>query len=112
MPLAAALDLVLAQDLLLLFLRAALHRQLVEIGEELVLVALYSTVVAYCDACLVVAEDAVVLDLREAGAGADDATPLVLVDLVVGDMVAAVVEDDAVAVVKGNDLWVVIESGG
>lgn len=40
----------------------------------------------------------VLLEEGEGGAGADDAAPLVLTDLVAGDVVAAVEHDDAVAV--------------
>ena len=58
------------------------------------------TVVPNGNASLVVTIDLVLLDLREAGAGADDATSLVFVDLIVGDVVAAVEDYYTITVVK------------
>ena len=49
------------------------HGDLVEVGEELVLLHVYAAVVANCDARLVVTEDLVLFYLREGGARADDA---------------------------------------
>ena len=50
-----------------------IHRDLIKVGEELVLLHVYAAVVAHCDARLVVPEDLVLLYLGEGGARADDA---------------------------------------
>ncbi len=44
------------------------HRYLIEVGEELVLLHVYSAVVTDRDACLIVAEDLILLYLGEGGA--------------------------------------------
>lgn len=83
MPLIDALNLVFLQNLPLFFVRAALHRNLVKVRIQLILVALNPAVVPDSDARLVVSENAVVFNLGEARAGADDSATLVFVDLVI-----------------------------
>ena len=83
MPFIDSSNLVLVQEFLLVFLRARFHGELIKIGIKFVLFELDFTVVSNSHACLLVAEDLVLLDLGEAGARHDDAAPLVLVDLVV-----------------------------
>ena len=83
MPLIDSAYLVLGQEFLLVFLRARFHGELIKIGIKFVLFELNFTVVSHSHACLLVAENLVLLDLGEAGARHDDAASLVFVDLVV-----------------------------
>lgn len=66
MPLTHSFNFVFTLDLLLLLVAAALHRQLIEIGEELIVGTLYATVVSNCDTCLVISIDSIAFDLWEA----------------------------------------------
>lgn len=73
-----------------------LHGHLVEVGEQFVFLCFYPAVVAHQDASLVVSEHLVLFDLRKARTRANDARPLVFVDLVVADVGTTVEHDDAV----------------
>ena len=91
--------------LLILFLLLGLSKdygQLILVVVEVVLLEADLGVVPHSDTSLVVAEDSVLSNLGETAARDDEARPLVLINLVVGDKTAGVVEDDAVAVVIDN----------
>lgn len=75
------------------------HRHLEEVGEQLIFLRLYSTIVPHHNARLFVAVDLVLLYLGEARACTQDTTSLVLMDLIVANVDAAVEHDDAVIVV-------------
>ena len=81
---------VFTQDLLLLRSRRRLHRQLVEVMEQIVVLRLDFAIVAHSDTGLVVAEDAILRYLWEAVTTADDAGALILVNLIVREVIAAV----------------------
>lgn len=75
------------------------HGHLVVVREQFVLLHVHAAVVAHCYARLVVSEDLVLFYLWEGGARADDARPLVLMDLVVAHVRARVEHYDTVTVV-------------
>ena len=56
-------------------------------------------VVANRHSCLVISENLVLLDLRETRSTHYDTTPLILMDLIIGDMVGAIKNDDSIRVV-------------
>ena len=96
---ALALNPVLAFVLNLFLARGKIQRQLVEIVEHVVIFDFDLRVVTDWHTCLVITIDLIPGDLREAAPTGDDAGPLILVNLVVGDEVATVEENDAIAVV-------------
>ena len=75
------------------------HGHLVVVREQLVLLHVHAAVVAHCYARLVVAEDLVLFYLGEGGARADDARPLVLMNLVVTHVRARVKHYDTVTII-------------
>ena len=58
--------------------------------EQIVVLCLDFAIVTHCDAGLVIAKDAILRYLWEAVTAANDASALILVNLVVGNVVAAV----------------------
>lgn len=66
MPFITFFDLVLAHDPLPFSLGAILHGDVVEIGEQFIIIALDPAIVSNCDTSLVVSKNTVILDLREA----------------------------------------------
>lgn len=102
---ALALDPVLAFVLNLLLARGKIQRQLVEIVEHVVIFDFDLRVVTDWHTCLVITIDLIPGNLREAAPTGDDAGSLILVDLVVGDEVATVEEDNAVAVVLDHVMF-------
>lgn len=66
MPFITFFDLVLAHYSLLFSLIAILHGDVVEIGEQFIIIALDPAIVSNCDTSLVVSKNTVILDLREA----------------------------------------------
>ena len=102
---------VFTEDLFLLGRRCGLHRQLIEVMEEVVVLRLDFAIVAHGDTGLMVAEDAVLRYLREAVTTADDAGTLILVNLIVRNVIAAVEEYYTVAVVVNNVMLDPAEAG-
>lgn len=70
--------------------RCRLHGQLIEVVEEVVVLRLNFAVVTHSDTGLVVAEDAILRYLWEAVTAANDAGALILVNLIVRNVIAAV----------------------
>jgi hypothetical protein len=75
--------LIFGHKCLLLFCRGVLHRQLVEIGKQLVFFELHLRVVSDRHSRLVVSEDLVLFNLRETTSAHYDAATLVLMDLII-----------------------------
>ena len=102
---------IFTEDLLLLRRRCRLHRQLIEVMEQVVVLRLDFAIVAHRDTGLVVAEDAILSYLWEAVTAANDAGALVLVDLVVRNVIAAVEQYYTVAIVVNNVVLDPAEAG-
>lgn len=83
MPLITFFDLVLAHDPLPFSLGAILHGDVVEIGEQFIIIALDPAIVSNCDTGLIVTKNTIILDLREAWTRTNYATSLVFMDLIV-----------------------------
>jgi hypothetical protein len=77
----------------------AVHRYLVEVGEEFVLLHVYSRVVTHGDASLVVSKYLILLYLGERTTWAQDAWPLVLMDLIIAYLHAAIEHHNTISVV-------------
>jgi len=75
------------------------HGYLVEISKQFVFSYVYSTVVSDCYSCLIITKYLILLNLREGRARTDDARPLILMDLIVTYMGAAVKQYNSITVV-------------
>ena len=78
---------VLRYDGLLFICLRIFHGELVEIGEQFIVLKLHFRIVSHRHTRLIVSENLVLLDLGETGSTHYDAAPLVLVDLIIGDVV-------------------------
>jgi hypothetical protein len=99
MPFTNTFNSIVMINLILLLFIARLHGQLIEIGKKSIVLNQYLTIVSYCDSDLIVTINLILLDLWEAGSRANNTTSLILVNLVIWNMVAAIEHNDAVTVI-------------
>ena len=72
---------------------------MVEIGEHSVVFEFNLAVIPYSYSSLIITKDFVLLNLWETWASADDATPLILMNFIIRDIVTAIKQDDTITVI-------------